>query len=98
MVPGEPDRNLVVLNNPMHRSGLAVAGAEWTLEARAKGKVPPSDNDGIVTAEEEGGLKPKAPGWSCFRLRHRHWRSEGGRRGVGTAAWVYSEAARSTSR
>jgi CHAT domain-containing protein len=47
----------VILNNPMHRSGLALAGAQHTLEGWAKGEVPPSENDGIVTAEEVGGLK-----------------------------------------
>jgi len=45
------------LLNPMHRSGLAVAGAQTTLQAWAKGEVPPTENDGIVTAEEVGGLK-----------------------------------------
>ena len=43
----------------MHRSGLALAGAQRTLEAWAKGEAPPNDNDGIVTAEEVGGLKLK---------------------------------------
>jgi CHAT domain-containing protein len=38
---------------------LALAGAQRTLEAWAKGEAPPSDNDGIVTAEEVGGLKLK---------------------------------------
>ena len=47
----------VLLKNPMYRSGLALAGAQRTLEAWAKGEVPPSENDGIVTAEEVGGLK-----------------------------------------
>jgi CHAT domain-containing protein len=41
----------------MHRSGLALAGAQATLEAWKRGEVPPMDNDGIVTAEEVGGLK-----------------------------------------
>jgi CHAT domain-containing protein len=45
------------LVNPMHRSGLAFAGAQTTLEAWARGEVPPTENDGIVTAEEVGGLK-----------------------------------------
>jgi len=45
------------LLNPMHRSGLALAGAQSTLEAWARGEVPPTENDGIVTAEEVGGLK-----------------------------------------
>jgi CHAT domain-containing protein len=45
------------LVNPMHRSGLALAGAQRTLQAWAKGEVPPLENDGIVTAEDVGGLK-----------------------------------------
>jgi tetratricopeptide (TPR) repeat protein len=45
------------LENPMHRSGLALAGAQWTLDAWSRGEVPPIDNDGIVTAEEVSGLK-----------------------------------------
>jgi tetratricopeptide (TPR) repeat protein/CHAT domain-containing protein len=45
------------LVNPMHRSGLALAGAQTTLQAWARGEVPPIENDGIVTAEEVGGLK-----------------------------------------
>jgi CHAT domain-containing protein len=45
------------LVNPMHRSGLALAGAQRTLEAWNRGEVPSTENDGIVTAEEVGGLK-----------------------------------------
>ncbi len=45
------------LVNPMRRSGLALAGAQKTLEAWAHGQAPPAGNDGIVTAEEVGGLK-----------------------------------------
>jgi len=45
------------LENPMHRSGLALAGAKRTLEAWSRGEPPPIENDGIVTAEEVGGLK-----------------------------------------
>ena len=45
------------LENPMHRSGLALAGAQSTLSAWSRGEVPPVENDGIVTAEEVGGLK-----------------------------------------
>jgi CHAT domain-containing protein len=45
------------LVNPMHRSGLALAGAQRTLQAWAKGELPPTENDGIVTAEDVGGLK-----------------------------------------
>ena len=52
-----PSPRPVLLKNPMHRSGLALAGAQATLEAWKRGEVPPTDNDGIVTAEEVGGLK-----------------------------------------
>lgn len=45
------------LVNPMHRSGLAMAGAQRTLQAWGKGEVPPIENDGIVTAEDVGGLQ-----------------------------------------
>jgi CHAT domain-containing protein/Tfp pilus assembly protein PilF len=45
------------LVNPMHRSGLALAGAQTTLQAWRRGETPPTENDGIVTAEEVGGLK-----------------------------------------
>jgi tetratricopeptide (TPR) repeat protein len=45
------------LENPMHRCGLALAGAQRTLQAWCEGEVPPTENDGIVTAEEVGGLK-----------------------------------------
>jgi len=48
-----------ILVNPMHRSGLAVAGAQTTLQSWARGEVPPTENDGIVTAEEVGGLRLK---------------------------------------
>lgn len=45
------------LVNPMHRSGLALTGAQSTLQAWGRGEVPTTDDDGIVTAEEVGGLK-----------------------------------------
>lgn len=44
------------VRNPMLRCGLALAGAQRTLEARAKGEIVPSENDGVVTAEEIGCL------------------------------------------
>ena len=44
------------VNNPMLRSGLALAGAQTTLEAWKRGEVPPTDNDGILTAQEVGAL------------------------------------------
>ena len=52
-----PSPRPVLLKNPMHRSGLALAGAQATLEAWKRGEFPPTDNDGIVTADEVGGLK-----------------------------------------
>jgi hypothetical protein len=39
--------------NPMHRSGLALAGAETTIEAWKRNELPPVENDGIC----------KEPGW-----------------------------------
>jgi tetratricopeptide (TPR) repeat protein len=42
--------------NPMHRSGLALAGAQTTIEAWKHEEVPPVDNDGILTAEDVSTL------------------------------------------
>ena len=42
-------------SNPMHRSGLALAGAKRTLELWGENKPHPA-NDGILTAEEAGML------------------------------------------
>jgi CHAT domain-containing protein len=42
--------------NPMHRAGLALASAHTTIEAWRRGETPPTENDGIVTAEEVGAL------------------------------------------
>jgi tetratricopeptide (TPR) repeat protein len=46
-----------VLQNPMYRSGLALAGAQRSLRAWSGAEPPPMENDGVVTAEEVGGLK-----------------------------------------
>jgi CHAT domain-containing protein len=43
-------------NNPMHRSGLALAGAQTTIEAWKREEVPPVENDGILTAEDVSTL------------------------------------------
>src|SRR5271166_2084383 len=43
-------------NNPMNLSGVALAGAQSTLEAWARGERPPRDDDGIVTAEDVSTL------------------------------------------
>ena len=42
--------------NPMHRSGLALAGAQATIEAWQRDEVPPVENDGILTAEDVSTL------------------------------------------
>jgi TPR repeat protein/CHAT domain-containing protein len=42
--------------NPMHRSGLALTGAQSTIEAWKRGEVPPVENDGILTAEDVSTL------------------------------------------
>ncbi|MBV9491044.1 MAG: CHAT domain-containing protein, partial [Verrucomicrobia bacterium] len=44
------------LENPMHRSGLALAGAQNTVTAWRRGEFPSRDNDGILTADEVGML------------------------------------------
>lgn len=43
-------------SNPMHRSGLALAGAKNTLELWEEGKFVDPSNDGILTAEEASQL------------------------------------------
>jgi CHAT domain-containing protein len=40
----------------MYRSGIALAGAQVTLDAWKRGETPPTDSDGILTAEEVGDL------------------------------------------
>ena len=42
--------------NPMHRSRLALAGAQTTIEAWQRDEVPPVENDGILTAEDVSTL------------------------------------------
>ena len=42
--------------NPMHRSGLALAGAQTTIKAWKRDEVPPVENDGILTAEDVSTL------------------------------------------
>jgi tetratricopeptide (TPR) repeat protein len=46
----------VILRNPMQRSGVALAGAQTTLDAWQRGEIPPTDTDGILTAEEVSEL------------------------------------------
>jgi CHAT domain-containing protein len=54
------DRQSVIkskfFKNPMHRSGLALAGAQTTVEAWKRDEVPPVENDGILTAEDVSTL------------------------------------------
>ena len=45
--------------NPMHRSGLALAGAQTTIDAWKHDEVPPVENDGILTAEDVSTLDLK---------------------------------------
>ena len=49
--------------NPMHRSGLALAGANTTIAAWKRGDAPPIEEDGILTAEDVSTLDlGRAPG------------------------------------
>lgn len=52
-----PDDPHGALKNPMLRSGLALVGAQSTIEAWAKKQAPDPANDGILTAQEVGLLK-----------------------------------------
>lgn len=45
-------RRSVEFGNPMHRSGLAFAGAQLTIDAWKRGEAPDSENDGILMAQE----------------------------------------------
>ena len=45
--------------NPMHRSGLALAGANTTIAAWKRGEAPPIEEDGILTAEDVSTLDLK---------------------------------------
>src|ERR1700739_965733 len=47
----------------MHRSGLALAGAQTTIEAWKREEVPPVENDWIMTAEDVSTLDLKGT-WS----------------------------------
>ena len=40
----------------MHRSGLALAGAQTTIEDWKRDEVPPVENDGMLTAEDVSTL------------------------------------------
>ncbi len=52
-------REPVVFHNPMQRSGLAFAGAQFTLDAWKRGEVPDTENDGILMAQEVGTMDLK---------------------------------------
>ena len=45
--------------NPMHRSGLALAGANTTIADWKRGEAPPIEEDGILTAEDVSTLDLK---------------------------------------
>lgn len=52
-----PPANLVASSNPMDRSGLALAGAQATLQALMKGgALPAPDADGLLTARQVAQL------------------------------------------
>jgi tetratricopeptide (TPR) repeat protein len=50
---------IVRLKNPMQRSALMFTGATWTSVQWAKGIIPATTNDGILTAAEVGTLNLK---------------------------------------
>ena len=54
--PGQSVIKSKFFKNPMHRSGLALAGAQTTIEAWKRDEVPPVENDGILTAEDVSTL------------------------------------------
>jgi CHAT domain-containing protein len=43
-------------DDPMHRSGFALSGAQTTLRAWERGETPPREDDGILTAEDVATL------------------------------------------
>jgi CHAT domain-containing protein/Tfp pilus assembly protein PilF len=45
--------------NPMHRSGLALTGAQTTIETWKRNRAVPLENDGIITAEDVSMLDLK---------------------------------------
>ncbi len=53
----KPDREMGRITHPMHRSGLALAGAQRTMEGWSRGEFPPFNADGVLMAEEVGLLK-----------------------------------------
>jgi len=59
-------KNSKFFENPMHRSGLALAGAQATLEAWMRGEAPPRANDGILTAEDVSALDLKGTWLVCL--------------------------------
>jgi CHAT domain-containing protein len=48
-----------LFKNPMHRSGLALAGANTTIADWKRGEAPPIEADGILTAEDVSTLDLK---------------------------------------
>ena len=51
-----PTARLNVISNAMHRSGLALAGAQSTFESWGQGLFPDSRSDGILAAAEIAGM------------------------------------------
>lgn len=51
-----PARPAIPLMNPMYRSGIALSGAQNTLDAWARGEIPDPNNDGLLLAAEVAEL------------------------------------------
>ena len=89
--PQKDRRTPVILKNPMHRSGLALAGAQRTLEAWAKGEAPPGRQRRNCHCRRGRRIElERHLARGAFRVRHGHWRGQSGRRGLGPAPRVYS--------
>ena len=65
------------LVNPMYRSGLALAGAQTTLEAWARGDVSLTENDGLSRPKKLADLSRNVAG-SAFGVRDGHGPSQSG--------------------
>jgi hypothetical protein len=84
-------RGVRLANNPMLRSGLALTGAQRTIEAWTRGEAVASENDGIVTAEEIGLLNLRGTRLVVLSAwQHRIGRGPLRRRGSRTASRFYA--------
>jgi len=55
-LPAGPDGSVPLAGQPMSRSLLAFAGASLTLHKWRQGVFPPTENDGLLTAQKVAGL------------------------------------------